>query len=126
MREVRIDKERLRERVQVNRDNHRLIFERSVDGYREAVQRWFGQQMDRLRDGDDDFEVTFTGVRPEDHTEDYERVLEMLEMSEDDTILLSQEEFARYVRDDWGWKRLFTATTSSYIEPVAESARPKP
>jgi len=117
-----MDKERLRERVQANRDQHRAIFESAVEGYRGAVMKWFGAQMDRLRDGKDDFQVSFTGTRPQDHTEDYDRVLDMLDMSEDDTITLSEDEFAQYVRDDWGWKRNFMAMSATYAPDAGMGA----
>lgn len=114
MKDVRINKERLRDRVQENRDNHRAVYEQAIEGYRKTVIDWFNKQVDRAK-ADYEYETYFSMPKPEDHTDDYDRVLDMLRMSEDNTITLTQSEFAQYVRDDWGWKREFTATSSNYI-----------
>ncbi len=38
----------------------------------------------------------------------------MAEMSIDDTITLSEDEFAMYVMDQWRWKQSFTESTLVY------------
>jgi len=53
-------------------------------------------------------------VEPADHTEDYDRVLAMLEMSVDDTVILGAEEFSQYVLDRWTWSRFAISTNKSY------------
>jgi hypothetical protein len=52
---------------------------------------------------------------PEDHTDDYDRVLTMIEMSINDTVELSENEFAMYVMDQWDWKQSFTESTYRYL-----------
>jgi hypothetical protein len=44
------------------------------------------------------------------HRDEFEKGLDlyMLEMSVESEIELTAQEFAQYVRDDWGWKRQFT------------------
>ena len=114
MREVRINKSELEKRVRANRDAHRGVFERAIEGYRKAAVRFFERQIDLARDGEQ-FQRAFMEPIPEDHTEDYDAVIDMLDMSEDDTVTLTAGEFRQYVRDDWGWKRDFIATSQAYI-----------
>ena len=38
----------------------------------------------------------------------------MTEMSIDDTIILSEDEFAMYVMDQWRWKEAFNDSTLPY------------
>jgi hypothetical protein len=114
MKSVRIDKDALRERVQANRDQHRELYEKAIEGYRKTVIDWFNDQVDRAKAGKS-YETYFSMPKPEDHTDDYDRVLDMLDMSIESNFELSQQEFAQYVRDDWGWKREFTATSSNYV-----------
>ena len=38
----------------------------------------------------------------------------MAEMSVDDTLELTEDEFAMYVMDQWRWKQSFTDTTDRY------------
>ena len=53
-------------------------------------------------------------AEPTDHTSDYERVIMMLEMSVDDTIVLNAGEFDQYVRDVWSWSRYDATTLGEY------------
>ncbi len=39
----------------------------------------------------------------------------MLDMSVDDIIVISADDFAMYVMDDWRWKDAFTASNSRYL-----------
>lgn len=114
MREVRIEKGKLREKVQANRDAHRDVFERAVEGYRTAAAVFFAEQLDRLREGRQ-FMLRFAEPVPEDHTADYDAILEMLDMGEEQHITLTAAEFRQYVRDDWGWKQEWTQTTQNYV-----------
>jgi hypothetical protein len=51
---------------------------------------------------------------PQDHGRDYERTLKMLAMCTTDVVFVDEEEFSRYVMDDWSWKRAWVANASSY------------
>ena len=51
---------------------------------------------------------------PHDHTAEYDRAIKMVEMSVDENLELTEQEFAMLVMDDWGWKQQFTASNSRY------------
>lgn len=51
---------------------------------------------------------------PEEHTEDYDRAIQMLEWHTEPTIELSMGEFTQYVQDNWGWRQNFLTNTASY------------
>jgi len=46
--------------------------------------------------------------------ETYNTAISMLELSEDDLISLTLQEFSQYVEDKWGWRGQFDAVASSY------------
>jgi len=55
---------------------------------------------------------------PENHVDDYDRAIKMLQMTRDagqDTVVLSESEQESYVMDNWGWKRKFTETSTFYV-----------
>lgn len=116
MREVTVAKNELVKRVLANRDEHLAVYEKAIKGYRSAAVNFFGEQIDRAQQGKQ-FSTHFAEVMPEDHSDDYDAALDMLDMSEDASITLTAQEFRQYVRDDWGWKRMWTETTSNYILP---------
>lgn len=114
MRVIRIDRDEFVVTVKENRDNHRAVFERALDGYRD---RWIQELERRLRDVRRGREINqyFSLPEPEDHTDDYDRILTMARMQIDDVIELTEEEFGMYVMDQWAWKSHFTSTTSRYV-----------
>jgi chromatin segregation and condensation protein Rec8/ScpA/Scc1 (kleisin family) len=57
-------------------------------------------------------------VEPVSYVHSYDTAVKMLEMSIEDVIELSQQEFTQYVEDSWGWKQSFMTTTSFYNNKV--------
>jgi len=98
-----------------NRAQHREVFEEAVEGYHKEVVR---QLEERLADAKDKRPISlrFNLPMPQDHTRDYDRAIGMLEMSLDDELVLTDQEFASYVQDNWGWMREFVGTSLSYTQ----------
>lgn len=115
MHSVKVKKGELINRVQANRDGHRKTYEKAYEGYRKQLAAFFEEQHRRVIAGEE-FATVFPLPEPEDHTEDYDRVLDMLSMSVADEIDLDQREFAQYVRDDWGWSQMFAMTSANYLK----------
>ena len=57
---------------------------------------------------------SFQLPEPEDHTDDYDRILAMARMQIDDVIEVSESEFGMYVTDQWAWSAPFTTTAFRY------------
>lgn len=119
MNEVRIDKARLAETLRVNRDQHRVQFEKAIDGYKRLFSAKLEKAVRAARDGHNSDARTIVHELnrlpiPEDHTGDYDTVISMLEMEVDDTVVLTRSEFVTYVNDDWSWKGAFAATAMTY------------
>lgn len=118
MKDQTFNKAKLIERIRTNRQQHAETFTLGMDGYAAEVAKQAEGIVSRVRNGD----VNIAGAlwnlndlpRPEDHTSDYDAVLDMLEFSEDTQIVLGYADFQRYMRDEWPWKREFAATISNY------------
>ncbi len=114
MRNVRVSKNELLAKVKANREAHRGIFLKALEGYRtEAIaqlEKMLEEAKSRKR-----IRGSIELEEPMDMTREYDRVISMLEMSEDDTIELTNSEFAQYVLDDWSWKHQFGVTNSKYL-----------
>lgn len=113
MREVTVKTSDLLERIKTNRDEHRTIFEEAVIGYRKAAIEELDKALKDAKDGRRIWRRT-TLVQPEDHTPEYDRVIDMLEMSVDEDITLDAASFACYMRDEWVWQRQFLTSNSAY------------
>lgn len=109
---MKINKEKLKAEVKANRDDHRELFEEALEGFREKAIANLEARIQEIRDGGQ-ISLYLDLQQPEDHTDDYDRVLEMLEFEVEETVTLTEQEFAQYVQDNWGWKNAFAATYTS-------------
>ena len=102
-----------------NRDQHAQVFQEAWRGYEKALLGTLEDMQRRVSRGKrvDLYELIKLPV-PKNHTRDYDTVLHMLDLHQQDTYELDEEDFRRYVEDDWDWKREFITTASNYTRAV--------
>lgn len=115
MNTVKVTRQELLDRITANRKNHRDLFLKAQQGYRKKVIEALDQMLAEARDGKA-IRRHIELPEPEDHTDDYDRTITMLQMSVEDHITISAGEFDRYVMDNWAWKATSIASTSLYVE----------
>ena len=115
MQKIRVKKSELLKTLQENRYEHRTLFLKAQEGYREEVIKELDRMLEEAK-ARKKIRRAISLAEPIDHTSDYDRAIKMLEMSVDDTIELSSAEFEMYVMDNWGWKELALLTNSSYVK----------
>lgn len=110
---VRVRKEQLLEMVRKNRDAHRALFLKAQEGFRARAVEEMDEMLRLAREGK---EVRlYVGLTaPADHTDEYDRAIQMLEMSTDDIVEIDQQTFAQLVRNEWAWFGQTTATNMTY------------
>ena len=111
---ITVRKSELLEALRRNRAGHRTVFEEAQKGYRETVI----EELDkRLQDARSNKEVNgFLHLEaPKDHTRDYDRTIQMLEMCTKDEVFISEQEFSQYVMDDWSWMHQFSTANAGYV-----------
>jgi carboxypeptidase C (cathepsin A) len=111
---VKVEKEALLQKLRANRDGHRAVFLKALDGFQKEVVQQLDRALADAKTGQR-YRTYFNLPEPQDHTRDYDRVIEMIGMSVDDVIELNEYEFTQYVQDDWGWKPDFIDSTESYL-----------
>ena len=117
---VRVNKVELLERIKKNRDEHRKIFEEALTGWKKKVTEELERRYQEALQGKR-FDVAIHLPRPEDHTDQYDTVIELLTMSLDEELELTQAEFANYALDKWQWQANFLAMSSSYGSVTASA-----
>lgn len=115
MQKVIVKREALLAKLKENRYNHRGIFEEAQMAFRQRMIEELDKALDDAKHGRS-FRRFIDLPEPEDHTKDYDRVITMVEMSVSENVELTQQEFAIYVMDDWGWKGAWTNNTVSYTQ----------
>lgn len=102
--------------VQANRDAHGDTYEEALAGFRLEANHALNQRIEDIASRKI-VDLHFTMPVPIDHTEDYDRVLKMLKLTKDagqTHVTLDEQDQARFVMDDWGWKNVFEQTSTFY------------
>jgi len=112
---ITVRKEDLLDTIRRNRDEHRDIFQRAQEAYRE---KWIEELDVRLREAQRGYVIRrhFSLPEPEDHTRDFDTAIQMLEWETGDEVELDRRDFQRYVQNQWEWAQSFGANTRSYVE----------
>lgn len=117
MKEVKVTVEELLVKVRANREKHKEELADAMGEMLTDLAQYHYRQLELLKgdiDDLDDVDTHFSFPVPEDHTEDYDQVITMLEMSVDKEITLDHHEFQQYVMDKWVWKNDHLRTMAFY------------
>lgn len=113
---IKANKSDLLVALKKNRETHAENYARAKEGFVKLLTKELEDKLDMIRKGERVPTLQFDNRQPEDHTDEYDEVIGMLEMSTDGTIQLSHQQYRCYVLDDWGWKQLWTASNTQYME----------
>lgn len=111
---IKVSRKDLLEKICQNLDKHREIFLEAQKGYRTQVIAELDMMINDAKEGKA-IKRQITLPEPSDHTEDYKAVIEMLEMSIDENIEISEREFRNYVLDKWDWSHMAFTANSTYL-----------
>lgn len=128
MEKVRVKPAKLVEKLKENYTRHKQELAKAQTAYLKKAKEVLTARLEKVAAAtktrtdtsappDSDFEIPnlyFDLSPPDDHTEDYERAISMLEMCEDETVTITATQFAAFVQDRWNWKGAFLAKNSTY------------
>lgn len=111
---VVMPKDKVVEIVRSNRNTHRAMFDEAMEGYENHSIELLQQHIERIKKGKRE-RISVALPVPEDHTDDYDRVLSILEHDIRLEVELDARSFDQYIRDNWSWKREFIETAGTYM-----------
>lgn len=112
---ITVNKDTLLTALKENREQHHEQYEKAWDGYCVIARETLEAMLDTIKQKKPIGQY-IKHAPPEDHTADYDDVIDMLEWSLGDEVELTQTQFIQYVKDDWGWKDQWTTSNTSYIQ----------
>ena len=116
MKIVRIGKNELVNKLRENREKHHEHVKKAEKGYLKAVKEDLEQLLQIVNDGKiPNFRSLYKLQQPINKIEEYDIALQMLDMSTDDIIELTQDDFKKYVLDKWDWTADLIASNTKYI-----------
>lgn len=115
-RSVNVARSQLLEAIKKNREIHAAEYEVALVDFKTRLQEDLKAALEKVATKEPrDLSRFSVAVRfPQSHVQEYDDVIEMLEMSVDDTIELDSESFKAYIKNEWSWTNQFKAMTESY------------
>ena len=115
MDKVFVKKPELLEVLRTNRAKHEEEYKEAHKNYLEEVYTTLKRSLENL-DGKEDPELSKLTmlIRPKNYLQEYDRAIKMIEMTTQDEITLTEDDFDKLVLDNWQWKDNFTAMNSFY------------
>lgn len=94
---------------------HKTIVVEAWEGYKVEAEKQLRRALDAVEAGERAI-VQVLVTAPEDHTDEIERAIQMLEMTTNDHVELGEHEFTCYVQGRWGWAERFLLSNSRYSQ----------
>ena len=114
MEKVKVNKVDLIKILKENRDLHAKQFEEATVGYKLAVEIALKKKLKSVKAGEE-FDLYFYDLsKPESHINEYDNVIGILEISTEDIIPISMEEYLKYYKNEWSWSKSWTTNNAPY------------
>lgn len=112
---VEINKDVLLDALNTNREAHATDYQLALVKYQEKVTKELEKTLERAKRGKkvDPYFLRKFPV-PTEYTKSFDSVIDMFEHEVKDTVVLEENDFNRYVRNEWEWSGQFAASTSVY------------
>lgn len=96
-----------------NLKDHKKIVKEAKAGYKKALIKELQEKLALAKKGElTDLRIHATRIG--DNSRDYERTIQMLEMTVDEELDLTGDQFECYVMDRWHWQEQFLDVGSTY------------
>lgn len=113
MQRITISKSVLLPIVVENKNKHNEVFNLAVSGYWQKAENILSDKLEKVKNKER-IENSLGLSYPVSYENDYNRVIRMLELTNEKEIDLSSNEFDQYVRNEWSWKNVFISNSLSY------------
>ncbi len=116
MKNVKVSKIDLLAKVLHNRKVHEEEYKEMMITYKVKLIDALELLVDEAKDSDRGFTKSVNLSEPQNHADDYNRIISMLEMSIDNDITLDFHEYEQYVLNNWHWSGNFNVSKASYMD----------
>lgn len=113
MQSIKINRQKLLVKIKKNRESHRAEFEKAIEGYRKQMIIELDKIIEEIK-ANRKIRRGVSIPEPIDKTDEYDVVIDMLEMCESDAIEISDYEFKCYARDEWDWMPAVSGSNRRY------------
>jgi len=113
--QLTFNKAQILEKLESNKKKHASDFKGAISEYWKALEEKLEKflSLAKAKKGEKhDFFINLPV--PKSYEDRYDTIIQMLEMSTDTEITLTEIEFRQFIMDEWDWKGDFAATVACY------------
>jgi hypothetical protein len=111
---IHVEKAKLLEAVKKNREAHRGIFLKAMEGFKKAYIAEL-ERMSQAVIANKEMQLHIALEMPQDHTKDYDKAIAQLEWDTAEVIPINHQQFNNFVLDEWGWSQQFSTSNAAYL-----------
>ena len=115
MEKVKVKKDELLAKLQENFEKWKALHIRAMEAYWKAVDSALRKARTRANKKDRAWGNGVFLTPPDDHENTFKTAIKMVEMSCDEVIEITEEEFSSYILNKWGWRRDYITRASCYL-----------
>ena len=125
MNTVSVKKDELVKVLTENRDIHKKKYEEAHQGYLILVTKALKKKLKKVEAGKE-FDLSFHNLqRPENHEQDYQNVIDMLGVTEQESVDISMEDYQKYYKNNWSWHGHWHLSNKMYVDAYYNSSNYK-
>jgi Sec7-like guanine-nucleotide exchange factor len=122
MEKVKVKKSDLIDVLKTNRDIHQKAFDEALAGYKIAVEKELKSKLKDLKTGKD-FNLYINLQKPVSYVKQYNDVIGMLEISTEEDVHITMEEYLKYYKNEWEWQATWQLSNAFYSQAYAGSKK---
>ena len=116
MNKVKVSKQELVEKLKENREVHIAEYTEMIQDYKSKVTKELKKILKESKNKNNwDPRTSVHLDKPRSYATEYNQIIGLLEMSVEDTFDISQEEYNKYVLNQWNWSSSFEFSKMSYL-----------
>ena len=113
MDEINVKKVDLLRKLETNLVLHKAVFEEAMVAFKKNYISLLSEMVKKGKKNKFEFNITLQ--KPQNFTQNYKNAITMVKMDCRDIIVLSEDEFMRYVLNKWNWMSTFRSSYMSNI-----------
>jgi hypothetical protein len=110
---VKVNKNDLLTKLKANREIHSTEYAEMKEEYRLSAVKGLQKMVRDAKKGN--IKLSLQISKPTNYTDEYDEIIGMLEMSVEDTFVITQEEYKQYVLNIWNWSASNNLMKTSYL-----------
>jgi len=116
---LRVNKQKLIDVLEKNKKEHIKTYDLAMIGYKINIENAYKDKLNQFKKlkGDEflKFNININVTMPTSHEDDFDIVIGMLSVSEDNEVYITENQYREYYLNQWSWYRGWSISNSGNV-----------